>query len=145
VDNEAATATDTKVILVDTPPAENQPPVANFEYTPKSPVKIGTLLSFVDTSTDADGNIVSRSWDFDDGTSANGSHPVHIYNASGSYNVTLTVTDNDEDTDSYTKTIKIEKDKTEEANGISGFEIAILVGGLAVALMLIRKRRPNQV
>ncbi|WP_460605060.1 PKD domain-containing protein [Jatrophihabitans fulvus] len=44
-------------------------------------------------STDADGRIVSSSWDFGDGAAAEGSAVSHAYATAGTYPVTLTVTD----------------------------------------------------
>lgn len=65
------------------------PPIASFNY---DCVDISCL--FTDTSTDADGNIVSWSWDFGDGTSSTEQNPhVHHYEVAGTYVVTLTVTD----------------------------------------------------
>jgi len=46
-------------------------------------------------STDLDGEIVTYSWDFDDGTTASGKVVSHSYNVPGIYNVSLTVEDND--------------------------------------------------
>jgi hypothetical protein len=43
---------------------------------------------------DPDGVIVSYQWDFGDGVTAVGEHPVHTYQSPGQYTVTLTVTDN---------------------------------------------------
>ncbi len=49
--------------------------------------------TFVDGSSDSNGSIVSRAWNFgDDSTSADTS-PVHTYGAPGTYTVTLKVTD----------------------------------------------------
>jgi arylsulfatase A-like enzyme/PKD repeat protein len=45
------------------------------------------------TSTDSDGTIKTRSWDFDDGLGT-GISPTHLFKASGVYAVTLAVTDN---------------------------------------------------
>jgi PKD repeat protein len=71
----------------------NQDPVAKFSIS-------CTLLacSFTDASTDADGTVASRSWNFGDTTGTNTStdpNPSHTYVADGQYHVTLTVTDND--------------------------------------------------
>ena len=44
-------------------------------------------------STDPDGRIVSFTWDFGDGTTVDGDATSHIYNAGGTFTVTLTVVD----------------------------------------------------
>ena len=47
-------------------------------------------------STDADGTIVSYSWDFGDGSPADSSaNPTHTYTSTGSKTAVLTVTDDD--------------------------------------------------
>lgn len=71
-------------------PTPNEPPVASFNVTWD-----GGVGSFMSTSTDSDGNIVTWSWDFGDGESDSGESVSHRYAASGNYDVTLTVTDDD--------------------------------------------------
>ena len=46
-------------------------------------------------SYDIDGQIVSYEWDFGDGTAGSGETLAHVYQAPGTYMVTLTVTDDD--------------------------------------------------
>lgn len=65
----------------------NTPPVANFSAS-------GLTVQFTDSSTDSDGTIASRSWNFGDGTTSTATNPSKTYAAGGTYNVTLTVTDN---------------------------------------------------
>jgi len=68
----------------------NTPPVANFTFTTSN-----LTATFTDTSTDSDGTIASRSWNFGDGTAAStATNPSHTYAAAGTYNVALSVTDN---------------------------------------------------
>jgi subtilisin family serine protease len=67
----------------------NQPPAANFTSS-----CTGLSCSFTDTSTDADGTIASRSWNFGDGTTSTAASPSKTYASGGTYTVTLTVTDN---------------------------------------------------
>ena len=69
--------------------AGNVAPVANFSFT-----STDLTASFTDASTDSDGTIASRAWNFGDGVSSTTTHPSHMYSAAGTYNVTLTVTDN---------------------------------------------------
>jgi len=66
----------------------NRPPVADF-----SSAADGLQVQFTDASTDPDGTVVSRSWDFGDGTSSAEANPLHLYTVAGTYTVTLTVTD----------------------------------------------------
>jgi len=67
----------------------NAVPVANFNVA-----KSNLTATFADTSTDSDGSIVRRIWNFGDGVSASATNPLHTYAAPGTYTVTLTVTDN---------------------------------------------------
>jgi PKD repeat protein len=68
------------------------PPEASFYHSSDS-----LTTYFYDQSSDADDDaIVSRRWDFGDGTPAlegNNPNPVHAYTAAGTYTVRLTVTD----------------------------------------------------
>ncbi len=67
----------------------NIPPVANFTFTTS-----GLTANFTDSSTDSDGSIASRSWNFGDSTTSTATSPSKTYTAAGTYTVTLTVTDN---------------------------------------------------
>src|SRR5690606_13013563 len=64
-------------------------------------------VQFTDTSTDADGTIVARQWNFGDGQSSTLANPSHIYNLPGQYVVTLTVTDNHALTDQFQRTVTV--------------------------------------
>jgi len=72
-----------------TPPPGNVAPTANFSFTTS-----GLTANFTDSSTDSDGTIASRSWNFGDGTTSTATNPSKAYSAAGTYNVALTVTDN---------------------------------------------------
>ncbi len=70
------------------PTNSNRPPVACFD------IASGTDLNAnASCSSDADGNALTYSWDFGDGSSATGVATTHSYSASGSYIVKLTVSD----------------------------------------------------
>jgi len=71
------------------PPPPNQPPVAAFTYACTD-----LTCAFTDASTDSDGSIVARDWDFGDGSTTNATNPSHIYASGGDYTVALTVRDN---------------------------------------------------
>ena len=66
----------------------NIAPIANFSASVS-----GLTAIFTDASTDADGTIASRSWNFGDSTSSIDTNPSHTYATAGTYTVTLTVTD----------------------------------------------------
>lgn len=66
-------------------------PVANFNVTGACS---GVVVPFTDLSTVNPGTINNWSWNFGDGGSSAVQHPTHIYNAGGTFNVTLNVTSN---------------------------------------------------
>jgi subtilase family serine protease len=67
----------------------NVAPVANFSFTTSA-----LVANFTDSSSDSDGTIASRSWNFGDGGTSTTTSPSHTYAAGGTYSVSLTVTDN---------------------------------------------------
>jgi PKD repeat protein len=67
----------------------------------------GVPCSFSDASTDEDGQIASRSWDFGSGDVSAESSPSHTFSAAGSYPVTLRVVDDDGAGDSISATITV--------------------------------------
>ena len=83
------------------PPA-NVPPVANFSDSIS-----GLSVNFTDSSTDSDGSIASRSWNFGDGSTSTATNPSHTYAAAGTYSVALTVTDNSGATNTKTQSVTV--------------------------------------
>jgi len=102
----------------------NLPPVADFSYSPSAPTTADNVM-FTDESTDADGNIVSWAWDFDDGGTSANQNPSHSFSSPATYTVTLTVTDDDGASDSYTATVTV---SSPPAGIDKDGAIAILVG-----------------
>ena len=80
----------------------NSPPTARFGDSVN-----GLTVSFTDTSTDSDGTIASRSWNFGDGATSTAADPSHTYAAAGTYTVTLQVTDNGGATASTSATLTV--------------------------------------
>ena len=90
-----------------TPIPSNNPPVANFSFSPNDPI-VGGIVSFdASSSSDSDGSITSYAWNFGDGDTASGQFITHVFAASGTYSVTLTVTDNDSAQDTRTGTVSV--------------------------------------
>jgi PKD repeat protein len=87
-----------------------QPPIASFTYTPTYP-EVNQIVTFdASASYDPDGNIVSYTWDFGDGTppvTENDPIIYHAYASYGDYIVKLTVTDNSSLTDDETASIHV--------------------------------------
>ncbi|MGO4956995.1 PKD domain-containing protein [Luteococcus sp. Sow4_B9] len=85
-DDQQATASTTQTVDV---AVQNKAPVADIAATCD-----GLTCTFDSAgSTDADGTIVSTTWDFGDGATSTAAAPEHTYAAAGSHTVTLTVVD----------------------------------------------------
>ncbi len=86
------------------PPPANIPPVAAFA----APGCVeGEPCEFTDGSTDTDGTIASRQWEFGDAGSSADANPSHTYAEAGTFSVTLTVTDDDGGTHAVTKNVTV--------------------------------------
>ncbi len=90
-DNSGHTGTSDKLITV----SSGQAPTARFSYSPQSPIAGDTIFFNSTQSSDPDGIITSRKWDFGDGAGEMKENPTHHYQEAGRYIVTLTVKDND--------------------------------------------------
>lgn len=85
----------------------NQPPSAAFEYSPGAP-QAGDEITFdASTSSDPDGKIARFSWEFPDGSTAQGAKITRKFDQPGSFNVKLTVTDDKQKSHSISKTITV--------------------------------------
>jgi PKD repeat protein len=82
------------------------PPVADFTWTPSIPDE-GSVIQFIDLSTDLENNIISWSWQFGDGGTSLLREPSHAYGDEGTYQVTLSLLDADGLQNFLTKIIDI--------------------------------------
>ncbi|KAA0002972.1 MAG: PKD domain-containing protein [Thermoplasmata archaeon] len=98
--------TDSDTVVYDITIA-NAPPIANFSYTPTSPTDL-EKITFMDNSSDLDGNIVNYTWNFGDGNVSYERNVSHQYGDDGNYTVTLKVKDDDGATASIQKEIVVE-------------------------------------
>ncbi len=99
----------------------NGDPIASFTYNVSQ-----LSVTFNNTSSDPDGNIVSQLWDFGDGNTSTQANPSYTYTSAGTYTVKLTVTDNDANSNSKTQSVTVadtqqgELTKGVAVTGISG-------------------------
>jgi hypothetical protein len=139
----------------------NSQPFADFSYTTTTS---GFTISFVDKSTDPDGDVAAWYWDFGDGGTSTEQNPTHSYGTTGTYTVTFTVTDNDRGEDIKTKTMsvgvtppaaptklsatavsrsQINLTWFDNANNEDGFEIQRCIGSRCTDFALITTIGPN--
>jgi PKD repeat protein len=71
----------------------NQPPQVSIAATPVSGTAPLNVI-FTSNATDADGTVVSYSWNFGDGQMTAEPAPAHVYQSAGNFTARLTVTDN---------------------------------------------------
>jgi serine protease len=113
-------------------PAPNAAPAASFSSS-----CTGLACTFTDASTDSDGTIASRAWDFGDGTTSTAANPSKTYAAAGTYTVTLTVTDDDGATGTTTRSVTVTSGSSTDpdpatptlANGVSRTATSAAAGG----------------
>lgn len=90
----------TAVATASTP--DNRPPKADFDWHCDD---LG--CRFTDASTDEDGSVTGRTWEFGDGGSSEQTDPAHAYASAGTYTVALTVTDDDGATDASSTQVTV--------------------------------------
>ncbi|MFH1575089.1 MAG: PKD domain-containing protein, partial [Acidobacteriota bacterium] len=89
------------------PPPPGGYPVASFFFSPTSGSP-PLVVTFDGTSSyDSDGNIVSYSWSFGDGTTGSGAIVTHTFRTRGVFTVRLTVTDNEGKQGSTSRTVEV--------------------------------------
>jgi len=94
------------------PNCGNQPPIASFTANPTNG-NPPLVVSFDARATrDADGDTLTLSWDFGDGSTGSGLTPTHTYSAPGVFTVTLTATDPSSATGTATAIIRVNSPPT---------------------------------
>jgi outer membrane protein assembly factor BamB len=107
-DNEGLT--DTQCYIVYVSGSDNEPPYADFTWTPSQPNEGETVNFDASSSYDPDGSIVSYVWDFDDDGSfddGSGVNPIYSWSNAGNYPVSLKIIDDDGAVDTETKTVSV--------------------------------------
>ena len=104
IDDDGAIDNDHIEITVGSKP--DNPPTAQFTYSPSSPCDLD-VIQFIDKSTDGDGYIVSWLWDFGDEGTSTLQNPTYKYGDHGTYHVTLAVLDDDDEGNSISKEILV--------------------------------------
>jgi len=84
----------------------NSSPTCDFSYSPSTPTT-DDYVQFTDQSTDADGTVVGRAWDFGDGGTSTTQNPSHTFDDAGAFTVTLTAEDDDGATSTCTTTVTV--------------------------------------
>ena len=64
-------------------------------------------VTFTDISAAGNGEIITWSWDFGDGSTSTEQNPIHTFEEDGTYSVSLTVTDENSLVDTYTGSIVV--------------------------------------
>ncbi|MGO4263745.1 M14 family zinc carboxypeptidase [Lysobacter sp. TAB13] len=114
----------------------NNPPVANFTSSAS-----GLSVNFTDTSTDSDGTIASRSWNFGDGTTSTAANPSKTYSTAGTYTVTLTVTDDDGATNTKTGSVTVGTSGSQTYT--NGTDVAIIDNATVESSITVSGRTGN--
>ncbi len=101
-DSAGNTATARHAVLVSKGSAHNIPPKTVISATTSVGASPLTVRFDGSKSSDADGDTLTYSWNFGDGSSKNGNTPsaTHIYTVAGTYHATLTVSDGTDQTTS---------------------------------------------
>ena len=131
-------------IYIFTTGLENQPPIANFTWTPTAPKTNQTITFNASASSDPDGFISKYEWDWNnDGTYTDSTTTptvTHSWTQEGNYSVTVRVTDNEGVTNTKKITVSVVTEST-STDQTPGFELIIVICASALILLWKRKRK----
>jgi PKD repeat protein len=80
----------------------------------------GSVVQVQATTSSAEGEIASYEWDFGDGTTDTGLSTEHVYDESGTYEISLTVTDEQGRNDTATRSVEIGADSGDDTDSGDG-------------------------
>ena len=129
----------------------NEPPHADFNWTPSNPKQNQTITFNASTSYDSDGFITLYDWDWNNDGIYEENHTdsttTQSWTQTGNYTVKLRVTDNSSTTNIKTMTVPIKRDNqsTNPPNDSTspktpGFELVIILCAIAVSIVLWKKK-----
>jgi len=106
-------------------PKKNAYPTASFTFSPAKPYVGNTVIFDGSASNDPDGQIVSYTWSFGDGSSGSGVTTTHVYTKAGTYKVSLEVTDNKGAKGSTSKTIAVAEKPSQNEKPSASFTFTV--------------------
>jgi subtilisin family serine protease len=112
------------------PPPENQAPVAGFTSS-----CVDLACTFINTSTDPDGDALTYQWDFGDGSGSTAANPSHTYAAGDNYLVTLTA-DDGTTTDSVTAGVSVSEPATDPVLTAGVYPILVAPNGRTASITI---------
>jgi len=132
VDDNHLNGVDSAQVIVSVDPPPNQPPTADFSFSPASPLA-GQSITFTNLSGDPDHDTLSYQWDFGDATSSTLRHPAKTYANAGQYNVTLTVDDGRGGTHATTHSVTVTSVGSAPVASFTATVLSVTAQGAAVA------------
>ena len=90
-DPSGAVATDSVTVTVSDPPGNVAPSVQAAALPSSGEAPLTVILSAA--GTDPDGDKLTYTWDFDDGSTGSGAEVTHVYAQAGTYRATVTASD----------------------------------------------------
>jgi alpha-tubulin suppressor-like RCC1 family protein len=91
--NDGVADSNTATVSITVTAVNDAPIVVSAPTASPAPALVGENISFAVLATDVEGDTISYDWNFNDGTTASGSNPVHAYGTAGNYTVVVTISD----------------------------------------------------